>query len=498
MKNPGPSPSAHLKTSLAALRDELTVGLIERDTPIRLALLAALAGEHLLLIGPPGTAKSELARRLRLAFRDSTYFERLLTRFSVPEELFGPLSIKGLEEDRYERLTVGYLPTAAVAFLDEIFKANSAILNSLLTLLNEREFDNGQQRVRTPLVCVVGASNELPEGEEMAALYDRFLLRCHVPPVSDSGFDALLALRGLARPLPAPSLQLSATDLELLRREAERVELREDVHGLLRAFRAFLLEQKIPVSDRRWRKIVFLLQMSAYSDGRGQVSLWDCWLLQHCAWEKPEQRDAIFAWYSARVGADAPQDPERFSRLVASLEKLAERERFSRTQAQAEDGALLYRDIDGKLTTEPKGMAQEVDEQGEPLFIEPNSYSGRVLTRAQLESRLGRFDTTDRRFWKLAEGRPLKPHMEPTRYSEGHVQARVGSIEDLQRDLEAFTRALEGHVRSLTEAVDGHLWISPGFSAVARAHLDASLERVAALAKTLTVLRKAFEELPRQ
>src|SRR5690606_19428219 len=155
----------NLVEKLRALRDTLLGGLVERDDAVRLGLLAALAGEHLLLLGPPGTAKSMIARRLHLAFDGSTYFERLLTRFTVPEELFGPLSIKGLEEDRYERLTEAYLPKASIAFLDEIFKANSAILNALLTLLNEREFDNGVKREATPLIAVIGASNELPEGE---------------------------------------------------------------------------------------------------------------------------------------------------------------------------------------------------------------------------------------------------------------------------------------------------------------------------------------------
>ena len=186
-----PNRRALLKASIEALEH----GLVERCQTVRLCFLSALAGEHTLLIGPPGTAKSELARRLHTAFRDASYFERLLTRFSVPEEIFGPLSIKALEEDRYERHTAGFLPEASIAFIDEVFKANSAILNALLTLLNERQFDNGAGRQNCPLISVIGATNDVPEDEVAEAFFDRFLVRLPVAPVSAAGFGRVASGR---------------------------------------------------------------------------------------------------------------------------------------------------------------------------------------------------------------------------------------------------------------------------------------------------------------
>jgi len=505
---------ASLSVRLAALRDRLTTGLIERETPVRLALIAALAGEHLLLIGPPGTAKSELARRLRFAFRDATLFERLLTRFSVPEELFGPLSIKELERDRYHRQTDGYLPSASVAFLDEIFKANSAILNSLLTLLNEREFDNGTERVRTPLICVIGASNELPEGEELDALYDRFLLRCQVPPVSAEGFDTLLELRANTPPEPELAVRLSRAELEQFREAARGVVLPVDVKALLKSLRSFLDEQEIFVSDRRWRKIVYLLQVSAFSHGRTEASVWDCWLLQHCVWEAPEQREPVFNWYQSRLGTGSAAEPERFSKIVTALEGQLDSEKKSRSQARDDQGRPLFLDKEGKQVAEQTGTRRKLNAKKEPLFLVPagkakdRSRGGNGCTQDELRGHFTHeyYGHVDQNAWSsyiadqnnwLFEPCENAPQMEPTRYSKLHIEGRVRQVEALHAEVEGVERGLREQVDSVTTIVEGHLWIAPGFSKPARANLEQRLLHVQQLQGRLKTLRREFLALPR-
>ncbi len=513
--------SAPLKERLAALRDALLVGLVERDTPVRLSLLASLTGEHLLLIGPPGTAKSLIARRLRLAFRESRYFERLLTRFSVPEELFGPLSVRALEEDRYVRQIEGYLPTASIAFLDEIFKANSAILNALLTLLNERQFDNGTQRISTPLVSVVGASNELPEGEELAALYDRFLLRLHVGPVSDEGFGGLLGLRGEAAPSIPESLQLSGEELSRLRAQAQEVTLSEDVQALLQDLRRWMVEQQIPVSDRRWRKIVSLLQMSALTEGRSEVSVWDAWLLQHCTWSQPEQREAIYDWYAARVGAGAKTDTGRLERVVSAWEGRLEQERASKTQVWR-DGQPLFLELDGKFTTQQIGWRRRFKD-GEPLYKAPegahngnsrvhrtNHDQGYTIRELQGLRVGGGFGNSEFHSWSrkddylaerenwMTERGELPQALEPTRFSEAYIQDCLRQLREQSERASAYLGGLRDHIADLNTQIDGHLWITPGFAAVARRTLEEKRASVEAIQARLASLEEGFEGLPRK
>jgi MoxR-like ATPase len=183
--------------------------------------------------------------------------------------------------------------------LDEIFKANSAILNALLGLLNERQFDNGSERVRVPLISAVGASNELPDGSELAALHDRFLVRCYVDPVSADRFGELLQIGDARAPNPAEDDRLTLAELAFIQAQSRSVRVSGGVEHALALMKTWLSEKRLYVSDRRWVKIVGLLRVAASTEGREMVLLPDLELLVHCVWDKPEQaavvRDSVAA-----------------------------------------------------------------------------------------------------------------------------------------------------------------------------------------------------------
>ncbi len=272
----------------AALRAELMLLFPERANVIDGALAAILAGEHVLLLGPPGTAKSALVRALSQAF-GGRYFERLLTKYSTPEELAGPVSLKALESDKFIRITTGMLPEAEFAFVDEIFKASSAILNSMLTLINERTFANGGAPQPVPLISMFGASNELPEGKELEALFDRFALRF------DVGY--LLRPQNLKTVLAAPEPTLTSfLDMKTLRAaqaEVAKVAVTDETVDALITIRDALKAEGIIASDRRWKKALRLVQATAWLSGEKQTSPEDLTLLIDALWREPKERSKV-------------------------------------------------------------------------------------------------------------------------------------------------------------------------------------------------------------
>ena len=271
------------------LADNLGGAFAERKEVIEGMVCAALAGEHVLLLGPPGTAKSALTRAFCGSVEGTQYFEWLLSKFTAPEELFGPISLSALKADRFERVTTGKLPVAHVAFLDEIFKSNSGVLNTLLTALNERKFHNGAGAVDIPLRMVVGASNELPEGPELGALYDRFLVRYMVDRVRTPGafFNVLLSGEG-----DLPEV-ISLDGWDAARAEVARVTFGKPAQQAFWQLRQELGKESILPSDRRLKRATKLVKANAWLSGDAEAGEEHMGVLADVLWDAPEQRETV-------------------------------------------------------------------------------------------------------------------------------------------------------------------------------------------------------------
>ena len=272
------------------LIDQLCATYVERSETIEPLVAAVIARRHAVLIGPPGTAKSSLIRDLAAGLGGLRFFSWLLTEFSVPEELFGPLDISALEQGQYRRLTAGKLPEAELAFIDEVFKAGPAILNTLLSVMQERLFYNDGQPTPVPLISLIGASNETPTGEqELEALWDRFTVRLQVGYIREPG-NFIQMLTGTTGSTPQV---LSCADLEAVQEAAARVSVPGAVLDMTVQLRQVLSDHGIVASDRRYKESLDLLRAVAFLDGRDEVIEDDLLILQHVLWHDPSQAQEV-------------------------------------------------------------------------------------------------------------------------------------------------------------------------------------------------------------
>jgi MoxR-like ATPase len=275
---------------------ELDARFLDKGEIVRLMLVTLLAGEHMLLVGPPGTAKSALVRHLsRLV--EGRFFEYLLTRFTEPNELFGPVDIQAFREGRYVRRVESMLPDAEIVFLDEVFKSSSAILNSLLSILNERRFFTGSTALRVPLCSLYGATNDIPNDEALGAVFDRFLVRVvsdnldsfHFHGLVERGISAEIAEREGSGSEARGQALLSLSDVRRLqKRFGDFLQFPEEFLATYKSLVFQIRSEGVTISDRRVVKLLKLFAASAILDGRPQVHDGDFFILRH-VWNSPDQ-----------------------------------------------------------------------------------------------------------------------------------------------------------------------------------------------------------------
>lgn len=354
-----------------------SVGLVGRRNLAELVVLAAVAREHFLIIGPPGTAKSAAIRRISRAL-GGQYFEYLLGRFTEPSELFGPVDLRALQEGRVVTETAGMLPEAELAFLDEIFLGSTAILNTLLGLLNERRFRRGHTDLSCPLRVCVGASNSLPDDPALAAFADRFLLRAFVDNLPDPQLEDLLAGGwSLEQGALAPLAQLD--DIDALSTTSRQMDLTAVRPALADAVRA-LRSAGIHLSDRRAVKLQRLVAASAALAGRSEPTAADLWPIVYAMPTREEQeaaRDRLRGML---------KDTENAS-LLSAARDASEGARARADALIAAADALLDapRDDEGwRLRLE--GIAREIDAGFEAAALPPDLKAVRAKVVAHLSA----------------------------------------------------------------------------------------------------------------
>jgi len=296
-----------IRKRMLTILENLDKGLYERTNIVNLSFLSAMSGESIFMLGPPGVAKSLIARRLKFAFKDATSFEYLMHRFSTPDEVFGPISISKLKnDDKLERMVDNYLPGANIAFLDEIWKAGPSIQNTLLTIINEKIFRNGGQELPVDLFGLIAASNELPEeGQGLDALWDRFLIRTFVENIGDrKNFEQMIVnTSNLYADDLSDTIKITKEEYKKWQELRDEILVPQEILELIHHIRTKIenynkdqlekenseREKSFYVSDRRWKKIIKILRTSAFLNGRKFVDLMDCFLIPYMLWDEPDQ-----------------------------------------------------------------------------------------------------------------------------------------------------------------------------------------------------------------
>lgn len=498
----------------------LATGLQEREEVIRLTVLAAIAEENVFLYGPPGVAKSLLARRIASIFRDATVFEYLLGPFTTPEELFGPVSISRLKDaDRFERVTDGFLPSADIVFLDEIWNASSPILNTLLTAINERRFRNGSEELALPLKSVIGAASDAaPAAPGLINLWDRFLLRLRVEPIeSDEAFLALINGDEPAHSVTvADEDRITPDELDEWRDARAAIILPPEIAALLLDIRErvrrhnTMIDQidgatPIEISDRRWLQAARLLRTSALLNDRTTVNALDCVMLRHCLWSQEadvEPINTIVTEALTRYSSSGRFDPEpvrgRLAAIRSALRAASVSVRAETVEEPVEYRGEYFRVVDfveDHLSLIWIGDCEHLsatDATPTDLFFygedDDYAYSDRLAVR-----RLGPTELEIEGESFHLETRTVERTVEESISLSDEERARIeGELSALRDEVRTVLEAIRDHRQSSLDEARAHLFVHRRYAAILDAGMDDAARGFSSLASEIGEVEHAL------
>ncbi|MTB52591.1 AAA family ATPase [Lewinella sp. W8] len=516
------SPTNSLRRRTESLLEALGAGLYERERAVGLALLSAVAGESIFLLGPPGVGKSLIARRLKYAFRDGVSFEYLMSKFSTPDEVFGPISIKKLkEEDKYERLTERYLPGANIVFLDEIWKAGPAIQNALLTILNEKIYRNGDEDIKVKIRGIITASNELPaRSANLAPIWDRFLIRLELGNIKryENFVKMVVDTRDVYQDDIPEETKLTERELEDWSAMIDEVEVPAEVLNTLQLM-LYKIEQyneqpnnaanQIRIYDRRWKKVVRLLRASAFLHGRDRVNLMDCFLMEHCLWNNPEQQEVIREMLVESVrkhGYSVAVNLQNLKREVREFERDVEQEiriRHTIEEEQLLPVAESYYQLEKDLS-QFRGVLVSIDQfrnLTNDEFSSVNFYDEDKNLVNRIRARKGpRENTIEVNFNGTDQVFRLKTHLvertevirkRPHRILEKFWDER---LERLNTYIAGQQEAIASNGPEELRDIESHLFVEEAYATAVRANLEEVREALAGLSLRLEKLHFAYAD----
>jgi len=486
-----------IRKRVGRILEGLTQGIYEKDEVIRLSFLSAIAGESIFLLGPPGVAKSLIARRLKHAFSEGKSFEYLMNKFSTPDEIFGPVSIKKLkDEDRYERRVQNYLPGANVVFLDEIWKAGPSIQNALLTILNEKVYRNGDQEIKVDIKSIVSASNELPpQGESLEPLWDRFLLRYLITEIKDKGnfLTMITNTDDVYEEHIDEADKITHEELTDWNGKIDAVEVPNEVLNCIQVIKHKLDEHdtkhqpKFNAFDRRWKKIIRLMRTSAFLNGRQKIDLMDCFLLVHCLWNVPEQIEIlqkIVAETIRKHGYSLALNLNGLKREISELDEEVKRETKIAYQKVTEEPDLIkdkYYEVlnigqlyDGKYIRYNEYERLRMDEHATiGLYDDAESLTFKI--KAKRSAKDNHLDVFHASKYTTLELRTLKNETTDFVYKKPHPLVQESwdnKIETLTKYITEVNRKLEEESPQELTQLKENLFVQRGLSQIVEANMN--------------------------